>query len=930
MLLKKTDPCRSKKLSSARARRLSRAVIIALVTGVAFVPGAIGLESAQRDSCGADEAGDGFVLRAPQNTGADDSSSQNASNEESGLKSEVAKQPPVAPPATAVQPAAVIAKANPSPSKTGTERVEAAASTATADKQTVPLTPQGQQAQPIDASWTKRSHDSVPKPAPAGRGKPVGPVVAEESQPDQPEMLPPSGAGNVTVDQQAGSAQQESLSQSADANPASQPSGAAMLPKARLASDGQLPAKSVAYPLKRPQLSPPGDRVLDGQAGLGQEGLPELPPPSPTLSQQVRPLNRDGFQPVRQEGKWVTRDMQNRLAPLRDPEPLPQVSQRRLMPTRENVDASQSTIPVSPIAGPDAANRDQPASTESDSVSAEPIATLPQQPLADQEQPSEQGDGPTVQEWIGRNQPAPSADQTKSSDSEQATPKSQAKPEDQSATAPAGSKNVASTQLGDKPSTTEHLSDRGAATDPSKSTPSMGLQPKDSDPEAKVARKPTDGAAAKPVIKSINEPLAPGKLTPIDGLKLAPVPKGSSATQGSAEPKQRAMDTIAPKSAKPLTKPAKQTPAVAGDLTADASVAAKPIQPTPTSTQYGALDYAGYPLKPIQVSRSVNNLRRTMERALNYFYNRPESANGRSNWGMMHSVMVYGAQTNVQVGRKRYNAIAWIAGNNVCRGQRLLTLDSKGLKARTGVGLQGHQGQFLAVLGMCNVPAEYPLYASGKAFSVADLIEAEQKGCKRGEELTFTLIGLSHYLDTDASWVAADGQRWDFERLIAEELRQPVVGAACGGTHRLMGYAHALRKRRAEGKPLTGQWLRAEKYVDDFVKYAFSLQNRDGSMSTRWFEGRDDNGDRDRKVQTTGHLVEWLLTVLPDDQLQDQRLVAAVSYLARAMGSDLGHEWSIGPKGHALRSMAMYHQRVFRAGTPWIPTAIAGRPVQRK
>lgn len=340
-------------------------------------------------------------------------------------------------------------------------------------------------------------------------------------------------------------------------------------------------------------------------------------------------------------------------------------------------------------------------------------------------------------------------------------------------------------------------------------------------------------------------------------------------------------------------------------------------------TEEQVLDYTGHPALEIRPTRTVAGMRRGIERTLSYFYNRPEVATGRSNWGMMHSLMVFGADTQIAVGRQQYSAIAWIAGNNNCRGQRLLTQDSGGIKAKSGVGLQGHQGQFLAILGMCNVPTNYPLHAGKMKYDVAALIEAEKKACKVGEELTFTLIALSHYLDTDSTWIAEDGSRWDFERLIAEELKQPIIGAACGGTHRLMGYTHALRKRRAEGKPITGHWKRAETYTQDFINYAYSIQNRDGSMSTDWFEGRADNGDVDRKIQTTGHIVEWLLTVTPDEELQDRRLVAAVSFLLRSVGSDLDRDWSIGPKGHALRSLAMYHQRVFRAGTPWIPSSIA-------
>ncbi len=340
-------------------------------------------------------------------------------------------------------------------------------------------------------------------------------------------------------------------------------------------------------------------------------------------------------------------------------------------------------------------------------------------------------------------------------------------------------------------------------------------------------------------------------------------------------------------------------------------------QTPPKRMQQVDLDYTGRPSPALQVSTSVRRLQPAMRSCLTYYHGNPEDASARSNWGMMHQMMVYGVDTNITTGRNHYNAIAWIAGNNACRGQRILARGPRGIEAKSGVGLQGHQGQLLAVLSLCDVPAKYPLYVGRERFMVEDLVREEMATCKSGEELTFTLIGLSHYLSTDEQWRSADGQSWDFERLIREELSQPVVGAACGGTHRLMGFAHALRHRRAEGGEIAGQWLRAEKFLEEFVTYTYQLQNRDGSMSTSWFEKPEDNGDMDRKVQTTGHMVEWLLTFTPDEDLQNPRLVAAIRFLLGAMNSQRDHDWQIGPKGHALRSLAMYYDRVYRSGPAW-------------
>ena len=370
------------------------------------------------------------------------------------------------------------------------------------------------------------------------------------------------------------------------------------------------------------------------------------------------------------------------------------------------------------------------------------------------------------------------------------------------------------------------------------------------------------------------------------------------ATEETSEPKSASsQDLVTKKEVQVNTEPAPS--------------AVKTVQVTPQ------LDYTGYPQVPLELTSSVRQMKPAMSQCLKYYFGRPESANVRSNWGMLHAIMVWGADTPILAGNDQYNAIAWIAGNNHCAGKPLLIHENGRMVATTGIGLQGHQAQFLAVLALCNVPLDYPLYVGDTRYTIDDLVKEEMLACRTGEELTFSLIGLSHYLDTDTRWTNVQGENWDLPRLLKEEMSQPIVGSACGGTHRLMGFAHALRKRRMEGREITEQWKRAEIYTDDFVQYAFKLQNRDGSMSTDWFEGREDNGSMDRKVQTTGHMVEWLLSVLPDSQLQNPRLVSAVRYLNNAMNRNRSHEWKIGPKGHALRALAMYYDRVYQDGPAW-------------
>jgi hypothetical protein len=133
-----------------------------------------------------------------------------------------------------------------------------------------------------------------------------------------------------------------------------------------------------------------------------------------------------------------------------------------------------------------------------------------------------------------------------------------------------------------------------------------------------------------------------------------------------------------------------------------------------------------------------------------------------------------------------------------------------------------------------------------------------------------------------------------------------------------MGLSYAVRERHKDGKEIAGQWLRAQKFLAEFHEYTFQLQNADGSFSTGWFERRDDQGTLDRKLNTTGHILEWLVYSLSREQLDDPRLVKGVGYLVDLMWQHRGHPWEVGPKGHAIHALSMYDERVF-----------GGRPGQR-
>ena len=344
----------------------------------------------------------------------------------------------------------------------------------------------------------------------------------------------------------------------------------------------------------------------------------------------------------------------------------------------------------------------------------------------------------------------------------------------------------------------------------------------------------------------------------------------------------------------------------AADLTADLTTENQPsgdIEDTASTA----------PLSSAQLAFSEQELERRdlIRKCLSYYFQQKENTSTRSPWGLMHALIAFGVDTEFISRGKEVNAAGYLCWNGSGRGQRLFSIRKGQIHTPIGPGFQGHEGQFLAILAQSRVQKDYPLRISGKRLTVQDLIEHEQRTCRPKSELTFKLIGLSHYLPINATWECNNGSQWDLERIIKEELAQPVVGAACGGTHRMMGFTYAVQKRIRKGGEITGQWERAEKFVSEFVDYTLELQNSDGSFSTKWFEGRGNENSKARKLQTTGHLVEWLVATLPPERLREQDIAQAVDFLAKLMWKDRRMKWEVGPKGHAVRALALYDERVF-------------------
>lgn len=316
------------------------------------------------------------------------------------------------------------------------------------------------------------------------------------------------------------------------------------------------------------------------------------------------------------------------------------------------------------------------------------------------------------------------------------------------------------------------------------------------------------------------------------------------------------------------------------------------------------------------LSEQQQALSKRVRQALGIYYHRHLNSRDHNPWEMMHAIIAYGPHTIIRRGGpdgQQVDAIKYVADNGACHGIQLLFIDRGRVNARKGPYVQGHYAQLLAILAQSRVGLDTPLKVENKRFVLRDLLETEKWTCDEGMELTFKLISVAHYCDSDTKWRNFKGQTWGIPRLIKEELASPILSnAACGGTHRLTALAYAVKNRQREGKPIDGEWLRAKKYLADYHRYTLALQNNDGSFSTEWFRRKEAKPDLDRRIQTTGHILEWLVYSLPANQLDHPQVIKAVNYLTTIMLREPSRKWEIGPLGHAVHALAIYDARRYR------------------
>lgn len=318
----------------------------------------------------------------------------------------------------------------------------------------------------------------------------------------------------------------------------------------------------------------------------------------------------------------------------------------------------------------------------------------------------------------------------------------------------------------------------------------------------------------------------------------------------------------------------------------------------------------------------ADDLRAALDEVLEWTYRgRQLSVQHNAAWQVMHGVLAYQREFLVERDGEEIPAVDYLLGGGSMRGWDVEVVTDpetgrRGLRALLELGSQagqGHTDQWLANMAQAGLSLDQTLRVVGETVTMQDWVHQSQLDVPRNmeREYSWTLIALNRYLPTDATWTASDGQTWSIARLVEIEAGQDLRTSACGGTHRAIALALALKRHRSEGGTLEGSWADAERVVQQAIANARRYQNPDGSLSTRFFESPGSSPDLGQNLGSTGHTLEFLSIAVDDSQLNEPWLRRAVAYLCDVFRATRDVPLECGALYHAAHGLILYRARVF-------------------
>ena len=312
-------------------------------------------------------------------------------------------------------------------------------------------------------------------------------------------------------------------------------------------------------------------------------------------------------------------------------------------------------------------------------------------------------------------------------------------------------------------------------------------------------------------------------------------------------------------------------------------------------------------------SMSQDTMVRLVEDAISSTRRRLLSTEINTPWQVMHGLLALRSEFDIRQKGEIVSGLDWVSSGPVFEGEPWFEKTPYGGRAHPYSrpwAFEGHANQFLAILSMSALPLNHQFQTPTGPITIADMLEHAQKTVSSKDEPTWTLWALSRYLPPDASWRTTYGETWSIERLVTVQTAKPLQGTACGGTHGMFALAHARNVYLRTGKPLRGVWLEAEYKIRRLIKTARVQQNSNGMLSSNYFRGREYKRDFNKRLASAGHILEFLMMALPQDQLQEDWVRRAIHTTAEDLLQNRKSEVRCSPLYHAVNGLNIFLDRV--------------------
>ncbi len=300
-------------------------------------------------------------------------------------------------------------------------------------------------------------------------------------------------------------------------------------------------------------------------------------------------------------------------------------------------------------------------------------------------------------------------------------------------------------------------------------------------------------------------------------------------------------------------------------------------------------------------------------------------------WQILHGILAYGNDLSIATPAGQKPAVEYllaggsINGFTLRSGDRFEPIDAarssddpvltRGVRAEMDPGEkrgQGHRDQWLAYLAACKLAPDQVVQTTDGPRRVELWLRQIEWDIPLNfeQEFSWTLMALVPYRPSTHRWKARDGKSYSIESLLRSELDSLSPSSACGGSHRLVGIAVTLNKRKAEGAELDGVWADAQSLIELAMEQAVEFQNADGSFSSNYFDRPGWSIDLATSIGTTGHTLEFVAVAAPDEVLLDKRVIRGANTLCDLLEETASLDLECGALYHALSGLRIYRDRI--------------------